>query len=314
MVKKIRSKDIKDVRRRRLLGFSELPKADMAGDLKQIIERVASGRTQTKAARTSTVSVLDSKEVERKQMEKEDEIWEKNIVCKAVPMAAKWTGEMENGKDTSLEEDFVVKAFADVFVKELKMPSGGWVDVPVGDYKLSHLHEHPNLKVIGAPKVNFNQSHGKDLCVSKSLASALYSIGFIKEAVEVDSFGEEIMKGAVMSALYRVIQHAKTVLQSWIVIRSIKKHFDWRKEIDEQQTLLGVLHASDGSCCHAVTIHGGFTYDANETIALPLCNDALNYCTSTSLVKSDFVNFGRGYILKYKGTKKSKIAKMTLQL
>ena len=89
MAKKIRSKDIKDVRRRRLLGLSELSKTDMAGDLKHRIERVASGRTQTKAARTSTVSVLDAKEVERKQMETEVEIREKNIVCKAVPMAAK---------------------------------------------------------------------------------------------------------------------------------------------------------------------------------------------------------------------------------
>jgi hypothetical protein len=213
MAKKIRSKDIKDVRRRRLLGFSELPKTDMAGDLKHRIERVASGRTPTKAAQTSTVSVLDAKEVERKQTEEEDE-----IVCKAVPMAAKWTGKMENGKDTTLEEDFVVMAFGDVFVKELKMSPGGWADVPVGDYKPSHLHEHPNLKMIGARKVNFNQSDGKDLCVSKSLALALYSIGFTKEAFEVDSFGEKIMKGAVVNALYRVIQHAKTILTSLIVI------------------------------------------------------------------------------------------------
>ena len=36
----------------------------------------------------------------------------------------------------------------------------------------------------------------------------------------------------------------------------------------------------------------------------------VNYCTSTSLVKSNFVNFFRGYIWKYEGTKKSKIAKM----
>ena len=33
---------------------------------------------------------------------------------------------------------------------------------------------------------------------------------------------------------------------------------------------------------HAVTIHGKYTiYDANEVIALPLCQDALDYyCTS----------------------------------
>ena len=125
---------------------------------------------------------------------------------------------MENGKDTTLEEDFVVMAFGDVFVKELKMSPGGWVDVPVGDYKPSHLHKHPNMKLIGTPKVNFNQSDGKELCVSKSLASVLYSIGFTKEAFEVDSFGEEIMKGTVVKALYRVIKHVKTVLPSWIVI------------------------------------------------------------------------------------------------
>jgi hypothetical protein len=71
----------------------------------------------------------------------------------------------------------------------------------------------------------------------------------------------------------------------------------------EQQMLSGVLHSSDWSCCHAVSIHGGFICDANETIALPPCkNEALNYCTLTSLVKSDFVNFRRACILKYEGT------------
>jgi hypothetical protein len=67
-----------------LLWFSELQKTDMAGDLKHRIERVASGRTPTKAAWTSTVSVLDAKEVEWKQMEEEDE-----IVCKAVLIRCK---------------------------------------------------------------------------------------------------------------------------------------------------------------------------------------------------------------------------------
>ena len=44
--------------------------------------------------------------------------------------------------------------------------------IPVGDYKPSRLAEHPNLKIIGGPTVNLVQSEGKDLCVSKSLASA----------------------------------------------------------------------------------------------------------------------------------------------
>ncbi len=89
-----------------------------------LIRCVGTGRTPVKAAWKSIVNVLDAKEVERKQMEKEDEIWEKNIVHKAVPIAAKWTGKMENGKDIPLEEDFAVMAFGDVFVKVLKMTPG----------------------------------------------------------------------------------------------------------------------------------------------------------------------------------------------
>jgi hypothetical protein len=56
-----------------------------------------------------------------------------------------------------------------------------------------------------------------------------------------------------------------------------------------------VLSASDGSCCHVVTIYGGYLYNANEVIALPLCEEqALFYCTSTALVQSECVRFRRG--------------------
>jgi hypothetical protein len=70
--------------------------------------------------------------------------------------------------------------------------------------------------------------------------------------------------------------------------------------------------ASDGNCSHAVSIHGGFVYDANEVVALPLCQEALDYCTSTEESKSSFVQFRRGYFLRYKGTKKLKLDRMTL--
>jgi hypothetical protein len=52
-------------------------------------------------------------------------------------------------------------------------------------------------------------------------------------------------------------------------------------------------------------------YDANEVVALPLCQEALDYCTSTAEVKSFFVKFRRGYFLRYKGTKKQKLDRMT---
>ena len=56
------------------------------------------------------------------------------------------------------------------------------------------------------------------MCVSKAFASALFAIGFQEEATEIDLFGEEIMKGAVIDALEMVKEHAQSVLPSRIVI------------------------------------------------------------------------------------------------
>ena len=65
--------------------------------------------------------------------------------------------------------------------------------------------------------------------------------------------------------------------------------------LDDRHILVGVLLASDGNCSHAVSIHGGNVYDANEVVALPLCQEALDYCTSTAEVNSSFVRFRCGY-------------------
>ena len=69
--------------------------------------------------------------------------------------------------------------------------------------------------------------------------------------------------------------------------------FDWKllQERMKDTILLGVLNESDGNGSHAVTIHGGYVYDANEVVAIPLCKEALDYCCSTTTVKNEFVSF-----------------------
>jgi hypothetical protein len=57
---------------------------------------------------------------------------------------------------------------------------------------------------------------------------------------------------------------------------------------------------------------GGFVYDANKLVAIPLCQVALDYCTSTQTEKSSFVNFRRIALLDYKGQWQEKIRKMSL--
>ncbi len=63
------------------------------------------------------------------------------------------------------------------FLDEVKRLRCGFVDIPVGDSKESYLHNYPNLIPEASP-VLFVQLEGEDLCVSKSLASALYVIGY----------------------------------------------------------------------------------------------------------------------------------------
>jgi hypothetical protein len=314
--KVINEKDVTNAKRRKKLGFADLPaeRIDKLSLLEQTIPRRRMSQqkappTPSKVAR----SPMNIKKQEKIRLEKEEAKWQKAVIRKPVTSQEKWLGRMENNKETTLEEEFVSMAFGEPFVKELKMGDlRGFVDVPVGDYKPSHLHHHPNLQCYGAPAVHFNQADGKDLCVSKALASALFSLGFCDEASTIDNFGEEILKGAVVDALENVVKHARSILPTWIVIRRLPRQFDWRVDLDARNLLLGVLTASDGSCCHAVCIHGGFVYDANEVKAIPLCEEALNYCTSTPLVKSEFVGFRRGYIFRYEGQRQQRIEKMTL--
>ncbi len=67
-----------------------------------------------------------------------------------------------DGMIVTLEEDFKRMSFGGAFANELKKSYQGFVDIPVGDFKASHLSEHPNLKVIGGPIVKYVHSEGKD--------------------------------------------------------------------------------------------------------------------------------------------------------
>jgi hypothetical protein len=96
---------------------------------------------------------------------------------------------------------------------------------------------------------------------------------------------------------------------------SYLRDYDWKTLVkdDVHSIVLGVISAADGSNSHAIAIHGGYIYDANETVALLLSTEALNYCASNDSVQTAFVTFRKGYIFAYDGQKPGKIARMTLQ-
>ena len=59
-------------------------------------------------------------------------------------------------------------------------------------------------------------------------------------------------------------------------------------------------------------MHGGFIYDANDLVAIPLCQEALDYCTSTPTEKSMFVNFRRISLFYYEGRRQEKVKRRSL--
>ena len=133
----------------------------------------------------------------------------------------------------------------------------GFVNIPVGDYKPSRLMEHPHLCVVGACcDINFRQSEEKNLCVTKSLASAFYAMGWHDEAFKIDAFDEEILHGAVVEGIDRVGTYTTKIFPTWVVVRLLSKEFDYQADLQENNVVLGALLTSNGICSHAITIHG----------------------------------------------------------
>ena len=131
----------------------------------------------------------------------------------------------------------------------------------------------------------------------------------------------ELLNKGALYPVKRVMEKAQKVLPKWLVISSFSsktkrgsKVFNLTTDYDEKTILLGVLSACDGNRSHAVAVHGGFIYDANEDVAIPYGKKGLDYCTSTPEKNSTFKEFCSGLLIKYEGGKSVRIRKMTLQM
>ena len=272
-------------------------------------EEILKERTRSKSRKDAPAST-DSFAKDDKNGDEENE--EIAIPTRKIPTNAHWIGKLANGETTPVTEEFVTNVFGEAYTAEMKLNIRGYVDVPVGDFKISHLHKHPNLRIIGAPTVAFVQSEGMDLCVPKALASVLHWLGFCEEAKKINAYGEQTMYGGTLNAMDKIRKYAAaSVLPRWIQVSLMPVGFQWIN-LNERDILLAVLTAADGNQNHAVAIHGGYIYDANEVVAIPLCEESLNYCTSTSEKKSTFKEFRRGIFFSYTGQKKGRMAMMTL--
>mgnify|MGYP006167488963 CR=1 FL=1 len=229
-------------------------------------------------------------------------------------VAAQWRAMTSDGQTFPVDEDWVREQFTDHFVKELKKNYKGFQDVPVGDYKESHLWRYPHLIVHGAPKIKYQQKDEMNLCVPNALASVLHELGFTEEAITIHEYGlKQLLYSPAMDAINMIFEKAKEVLPKWLRVSKFPNKKKNIKLSSEEVTaiILGVLETSDGHRSHAVAVHGGYIYDANETIAIPCTKEGLDYCTSTPTKDSKFLYFRRGIKIYLESQDKRHIEKMT---
>jgi hypothetical protein len=63
----------------------------------------------------------------------------------------------EDSRPMQTNETFVKANFWDAYIGVLMRVKKGFVDIPMGDFKVSHLSEDPSLHVHGAPRLCFSQ-------------------------------------------------------------------------------------------------------------------------------------------------------------
>jgi hypothetical protein len=128
------------------------------------------------------------------------------------------------------------------------------------------------------------QKDEMNLCVPNALASVLHELGFTEEAITINEYGlKELLYSPVMDAINMIFEKAKKVLPKWLQVSKFPNKKKKLKLSSEEVTaiFLGVMETSDGHRSHAVAVHGGYIYDANEIIAIPCSKEGLDYCTST---------------------------------
>ena len=247
------------------------------------------------------------KDTEDDDEESEDE----PIPMRTIEVEEGWKAKLANNKQVYVEEENLRSSFGDEFVDMVKSMRQGFVDIPVGDYKKSTLHLYPNLCLRFAPRVQYKQTEGMDLCVPKSLASVLHSIGLKQEAKQINDLAERNQKLGVVDTFKTYHQRAVKIIPNWLQPSKMReKNFDWKNEVDQRVIFVGVLGTLDGNNSHAVTLHDKFIYDANESVAIPLTQAGLDYCSSDGKKRGTFVRFIRGYKYTYKGKTDFLTAKM----
>ena len=249
----------------------------------------------------------EMEELERRANKEREDFMNEDKPTREIYQKARFMAMMEGGKMAiEVSEEEVRNTFGDGFTKELMHSPGRLIDVAVGDYKESRLHLFPNLLLSNAPRVHYNQTEGQDLCAFKSLASVVHYLGWVEAANRIDDTG--IREASTCLDSWKLLYDVTvTYLPKWIQVAKInRRDVDWIHGLEEGSIVVTTLYASNGHVNHAVAIHENLIFDANEKRAMPLSQEALDYCVSTSDKPCTCIGFFKTYLIRYIGNKQAK--------
>ena len=201
-----------------------------------------------------------------------------------------------------ITEKDLLKMYGKDYLKYVKHSNKhGYHAIISGAKQESRLYKWPSLVNVNAPKVEFIQDSDQDLCIPKAFASVLCHVGFTKEANCVNT--EFSMRDKCYTTddcnLKKIYQCGKRILPKWLQCNHKGfNRFNWKTDLDKYDIFVGVLEGSDGEVNHAIGIFNNWIFDSNENVAIPLCQEGLNYCVSNCETDVEFVKFKRGFFFR----------------
>ena len=144
-------------------------------------------------------------------------------------------------------------------------------------------------------------------CVLSSAASGLFYLGFktlawyLNSAKSCKRTDEKAFDFFRTVMIERMTDSERNTLE--VIHRP--KEGDWNMLIDAPKYLLCILgiRSMDGKTDHCICVVNPWIFDSNFTKALPLTNESLDICASSSERKTSYAGITRGYLLKEKQIK-----------
>lgn len=145
----------------------------------------------------------------------------------------------------------------------------------------------------------------QDLCIPKAFASILHTAGFVDhvQCIETKCFNKESCFDKKKPNMKAIHEYGQEILPTWL--QCTAKFIQKKKcqEVEQYDLFVAIIKGSDNVANHAIGIYNGWIFDANEDVAIPLCQEGLNYCVSTEDERNEFVSFTSGFFFRQNSKK-----------